>query len=109
MKQTITHHLKKTFSNQHIQNRQRWPPISTDTTTKSGNDKHDQLQRANHENIKKRWRTIENTTRYQSEPIGYVINVSKKTFTKAKFQLLNKILISYPHLKCIININSMKN
>ena len=78
-------------------------------TTKSGNDKHDQLQRANHENIKKRWRTIENTTRYQSEPIGYVINVSKKTFTKAKFQLLNKILISYPHLKCIININSMKN
>ena len=75
----------------------------------NGHQQHDQLQRANHENIKKRWRTIENTTRYQSEPIGYVINVSKKTFTKAKFQLLNKILISYPHLKCIININSMKN
>ena len=35
---------------------------------------------------------MENTTRYKSDPIGHVINLIKKTFTKATFQLLNKNL-----------------
>ena len=65
-------------------------------TTKYGNNKHDKLHRANHENIKKLWRTVENTTRYQSDPIGHVINLSKKTFTKGTFQLLNKNLNFIP-------------
>ena len=61
-----------------------------------GNNKHNKLHRANHENIKKLWRTVENTTRYQSDPIGHVINLSKKTFTKGTFQLLNKNLNFIP-------------
>ena len=33
---------------------------------------------------------IKSKTRYQSDPLGHVLNLSKKTFTKATFQLLNK-------------------
>ena len=33
---------------------------------------------------------IESKTRYQSDPLGHVLNLSKKTFRKATFQLLNK-------------------
>ena len=53
-------------------------------------------QLSNHENIKKLWRTVENTTRYQSDPIGHVINLSKNTLTKGTFQLLNKNLNFIP-------------
>ena len=73
--------------------------------TKYGNNKHDKLRRANHENIKKLWRIVENTTRHQSDPIGHIINLGKNTFTKGTFE----ILILYPHLKYTININSIKN
>ena len=66
---------------------------------KYGNNKYDKLHGANHENIKKLWRTVENTTRYQSDPIGRVINLSKKTFTKGTFQLLNKNLNFIPTSK----------
>ena len=90
MKQTITHYLKNQSNNQHIQKTQRWPPTIT------GANKHDELHRANHENIKKLWRTIENTTRYQPDPIGHVINLNKKTFTKGTFQFLNKNLNFIP-------------
>ena len=79
------------------------------STKKYGNNKHDKLHRANHENIKKLWRTFEYTTRYQSDPIGHVINLIKKTFTKGTFQLLNKNLNFIPHLKYTIKINSIKN
>ena len=48
------------------------------------------LHRANHENIKKFCRTLENTIGYQSDPVGHVINLSKKTSTAGAFQLLNK-------------------
>ena len=65
-------------------------------TIKYGNNKHDKLQKANHENIKKLWRTVENTTRQESDPIGHVINLSKKTFTKGTFHLLNKNLYFIP-------------
>ena len=63
--------------------------------------------RTNHENIKKLWRTVENTTRYQSDPMGHVINLSKKTFTKATFQLLNKNLNFIPTRKYTINIKKI--
>ena len=33
---------------------------------------------------------IESTTSYQSDPLGHVNNLSKKTFAKAIFKLLNK-------------------
>ena len=36
--------------------------------------------------------SVESTTRHQSDPIGHVINLSKKTFTKETFQLLKKNL-----------------
>ena len=52
-------------------------------TTKYGNNKHDKLHRANHENIKILWRTVENKNRYRSDPIKHVINLSKKTFYKS--------------------------
>ena len=68
-------------------------------TTKYGNNKHDKLHKANHENIKKLWRTVENTARYQSDPVGNVINLSKKTSTKWTFQLLNKNLNFIPTAK----------
>ena len=42
------------------------------------------------EQTRKTLKKLENTTRYQSDPIGHVINLSKKSFTKGIFQLLNK-------------------
>ena len=41
------------------------------------------------------------TTRYQSDPVGHVINLSEKTSTKSTYQLLNKNLNFIP----TININ----
>ena len=49
--------------------------------------------------FKRLWRTIENTTRFQSDPIGKVVNLSKNTFSKETFQLLNKNLDFVPTLK----------
>ena len=40
--------------------------------------------------------TVENTTRYESDPIGNFINLSKKTFTNATFQPLNESLNFIP-------------
>ena len=36
-------------------------------------------------NIKKLWRTVKNTTRYQYDPIGHVINLSKRDLQKRNF------------------------
>ena len=100
MKQTITHYLKKQFKiNNTFKKRRDGLQQQRGPTTKYGNNKHDKLHKANHENIKKLWRTVENTTRYQSDPIGHVINLSKKTFTKDTFQLLNKNLNFIPTSK----------
>ena len=49
--------------------------------------------------IKKYWRTVENTTTHQSDPVGHVINLSKKTFTRGTFELLNKNLNFIPTTK----------
>ena len=57
-----------------------YPYISP--TAKYGNKKHDKLHRTN-----RLWKTVENTTRYQSDPIEHVANLSKNTITKATFQL----------------------
>ena len=54
---------------------------------KRENYKCDKLHRRNHENIKQVWGTIENTTRFQSDPIGKFVNLSEKTS-----QLLSKNL-----------------
>ena len=50
----------------------------------------------------KLWKAAENTISCQFDSIGYVLNLSEKTFIK-------KILILYPHVRYTININSMKN
>ena len=44
----------------------------------------------------KRKRTVEDTTGHQFDPIGNVINLSNKTFTKETFKLLNKNLNFIP-------------
>ena len=46
--------------------------------------------------LKKLWRTVEDTTGHQFDPIGNVINLSDKTFTKETFQFLNKNLNFLP-------------
>ena len=38
------------------------------------------------------WKATENTIKFQSDPIGKVVNLSKKTFSKETFQILNKNL-----------------
>ena len=100
MKQIITHHLKNQNNNQHIHEMQTWL-----LTTKYENNKHDKLHRPNHENIKKLWRTVENTTRHQSDPIWHVINLSNILATFRHLNFSTEILILYPHLKYTININ----
>ena len=55
-----------------------------------------QLHRINHGNFVKLRRTIENTTGFQSDPSGKVINLSKERFTKETFKLLNKNLNFIP-------------
>ena len=44
--------------------------------------KRQATKHGNNNNTKKLWRAVENTTRYQSDPIGHVINVSKEIFNK---------------------------
>ena len=58
-------------------------------TTKYRNHEPYKFYRTKHANTKKLWRTVEDTTRHQFDPIGNVINLSNKTFIKI-FQLLNK-------------------
>ena len=59
-------------------------------TTKCRNHKCYKFYRTNHANTIKLWRMVEDTTGHQFDPIGNVINLSNKTFTKETFQLLNK-------------------
>ena len=51
----------------------------------SSNNKYDKLHRANHGNIKKLWRTVENAARYQFDPIGHVITSVKRYLQKRHF------------------------
>ena len=48
-----------------------------------------QLRRTNHANFKKLWRTVEDSVGLQSDPAGHVTNLSKKSFTKDEYNLLN--------------------
>ena len=66
--------------------------LHTRPTTKCRNHNRYKFYRTNHANTKKLWRTVEETTGNQFGPIGNVINLSNKTFTKKTFQLLNKNL-----------------
>ena len=59
-------------------------------TTKCRNHKCYKFYRANHANTKQLWRTVEATTGHQFVPIGNVINLGNKTYTKETFQLLDK-------------------
>ena len=71
-----------------IQKTRKWSPATSEAIKKKReNYKCDKLQRRNHENIKQVWGTIENTTRFQSDPIGKFVNLSEKTS-----QLLRKNL-----------------
>ena len=55
-------------------------PTYISPTAKYGNDEHDKLHRTN-----QLWRTVENTTRCQSDPIEHVINLSKRHLQKRYF------------------------
>ena len=44
--------------------------------------KHYKFYRTKHANTKKLWRTVENTTGHQFDPVGNATNLSNKTFTK---------------------------
>ena len=65
-------------------------------TTKCRNQKRYKFYRTNHGNTKKLLRTVEDTIAHQFDPIGNVINLSNKAFTKETFQLLNKNLNFIP-------------
>ena len=64
--------------------------------TKYRNHKRYKFYRTNHANTKKLWRTVEDTTGTTGHPIGNVINLSNKAFTKETIQLLNKNLNFIP-------------
>ena len=90
-------YLKNNSSNKENSNNQAASTILTQHSTleaikKCGNYKRDKLHRRNYGNIKRLWRTIENTIKIQSDPIGKVVNLSKKTLSKETFQFLNKNL-----------------
>ena len=52
-------------------------------------DQRHKLYRTNYDNFIKFWKTLEGTIRFQSDPVGQVINLSAKRFCKDTFKLLN--------------------
>ena len=50
----------------------------------------DKLHRGYQENFIQLWRSIEDTSELQFDPVGNVINLSTKTFNRDVFKLLNK-------------------
>ena len=75
-------------------------------TAKCRNHKCHKFYRTNHANTEELWRTVEDTTGHQFDPIGNVINLSSKTFIKETFQLLNKNLNFIP-IPSIFNKNQL--
>ena len=67
------------------------PPFRQEAKIKTWRSLSNKQHRRNYENTEAIWQTIEETTRYESDPIANVINLSKKTFTKETFQLSNLI------------------
>ena len=59
----------------------------------------DRIHRTNNGNISKLWRKVEKSTKFQSDPIGNVMNLSKYKFSKATYRLLNKNLNFVPTQK----------
>ena len=74
----------------------RWHPSQAEANNKMQKSKRYKFYRRNHANTEKLWRTVEDTTGHQFDPIGNIINLSNKTFTKETFQLLNKNLNFIP-------------
>lgn len=83
--------LHQTYQH-NIQKMQKWPLGTSEVIKQCGYYKRDNIHRRDNENIKKPWRTIENTIRFQSDPTGKVVNLSKKSFSRETFRLLNKNL-----------------
>ena len=52
--------------------------------------------RRNHENFGNLRKTIEKSIKYQSDPNGNIINLTKHSFTKTEYKLLNKNLNFIP-------------
>ena len=80
----------------------KWPPQTLEPIKKCGNHKRDKIHRRNHENILKIGFgellkiQLHSNLIFQSDPIGKVLDLSKKTFSKEIFQLLNKNLNFVP-------------
>ena len=76
--------------------------VSREPIRKHRTDQRHKLHRTNHDNFIKLQKTLEDTTRFQYDPAGQVINLSTKRFCKDTFKLLKKNLNFVPTQK---NIN----
>ena len=68
-------------------------------TTKYGDYSSNKFYQRNNAKTKNLWQNIQSTARFKSDPIGSVVNLSNKKFTKDTFKLLNKNLNFIPTLK----------
>ena len=64
------------------------------------------IHRRNYENFENLRETIEKSIRHQSDPNGNIINLTKHSFTKAEYKLLNKNLNFIPTPK-VYNKNEL--
>ena len=83
---------KITLIKTHIQKTPFRPPSVKAKQKKRTNFKCTDVHRRNKENLDKLWRTIEKSVQYQHDPAGNVTNLSKFSFSKNVYRLLNKIL-----------------
>ena len=67
-------------------------------------DQRHKLYRTNYDNFIKFWKTLEDTIRFQSDPVGQVINLSAKRFCKDTFKFLN---INFVPTQNTINKNTI--
>ena len=59
------------------------------------------IYRRNHENFGNLRKIIEKSIRHQSDPNGNTINLTKHSFTKAEYKILNKNFKLYTNTKSI--------
>ena len=75
--------------------------VSRGPRRKYRTDQSYKLHRTNHDNLIKLRKTLEDTSRFQFDPAGQVLNLSTKRFCKDTFKLLSKNLNFVPTQKAI--------
>ena len=76
-------------------------------TGKSRITEHYNIYRKKHENFSNLWKTIEKSLKYQSDLNGNIINLTKRSFTKTVYKLLNKNL-SFTTTPKVCNKNKLE-